>query len=317
MTTPNEGTDKHVADAEDAAASADEASAPSETSSAAESANEDVAEAPEAAESSDAKTAEDAVDAEAPGEENAAGEAGEAEEAKDGEDVEDEAAQLRAQLETLRAESAKLQDRMLRVAADFDNYKKRARRELGEATTHAGNRVALGFLEVLDNLERAIEHGERAEGADQTLLSGVQMVAKQFLGVLAKNEIEPFDSIGEPFDPELHEALQQMDSDEPRNTVIAQLQKGYKRGDRLVRAAMVIVSKGPQEPPAAPSEALAEAVEEGAQELREPARAERPAPIPMPPADDEEVEGETETDEAAAAGERGEQDSESEKKADE
>jgi molecular chaperone GrpE len=156
--------------------------------------------------------------------------------------------------EVLQAELKKAQDRMLRVAADFENFKKRSRRELTDSVARAEEKLALEFLPIIDNLERAIEHGQK-QGASEdegSLLSGVKMVHKQFLAALSRYEMAPFVSIDEMFDPEFHEALQQAPSDKPRNTVIMELQKGYKRKDRLVRPAMVVVSQGP--PPKADGE---------------------------------------------------------------
>lgn len=154
------------------------------------------------------------------------------------------------ELQQARDEAAQYKERMLRVAADFENFKKRARRDLTEGVKNAENKVVLDYLPVVDNLERALSHGEASDGAaeasDDSLLSGVRMVHKQFLGMLARYQIEPFDAVGEIFDPELHEALQQMPSaDFARNTVMAEVQRGYRRGERLVRPAMVVVSMGP------------------------------------------------------------------------
>ncbi|MFZ5786308.1 MAG: nucleotide exchange factor GrpE, partial [Acidobacteriota bacterium] len=98
------------------------------------------------------------------------------------------------------------------------------------------------FLPVLDNLERALGH---AEGDAGGLVAGVGMVQKQFLTLLEKYEIRPFDSLGQPFDPERHEAIQQAHADAPAGVVAQQLQRGYLRGEKLVRPALVIVSLGP------------------------------------------------------------------------
>jgi molecular chaperone GrpE len=146
---------------------------------------------------------------------------------------------------------AKDRDRLLRTAAEFDNFKKRSRRDSRDSARRAEERVVLEFLPVMDNLERAIEH---AQTEDQALLEGVQMVLKQFLATLEKYEIKPFDSIGQAFSPERHEAVQQMPSEHPAGAVCQQLQKGYLRGDFLVRPAMVIVSTGPAEEAASPDE---------------------------------------------------------------
>lgn len=143
---------------------------------------------------------------------------------------------------TLARERDQNRDRLLRTAADFDNYKKRSKRDQTDAVRRAEERVAQDFLPVIDNLERALAH---AAGSDDTLAAGVRMVHKQFLSALEKHEIRPFDSVDQPFNPELHEAVQQAASDKPVGTVCLELQRGYRRGDKLVRAAMVVVSTGP------------------------------------------------------------------------
>lgn len=139
-------------------------------------------------------------------------------------------------------------DRLLRTTADFENYRRRARRDLTAAVQQAEQQIVLVFLPILDNLERAIGHAEDTGAQDESarnLLDGVKMVHKQFISSLAQHGIEPLESIGQIFDPEFHEALQQLESDEPRNTVLVEVQKGYLRNERLVRPAMVVVSKGP------------------------------------------------------------------------
>ncbi len=145
-----------------------------------------------------------------------------------------------------------MKDRLLRTAADFENYKKRTRRDMTERVKLAEQRVVLDFLAVADNLERALSHAEVVEGEAIALKDGMEMVQKQFLVTLDRYSIKPFDSVGDSFNPERHEAIQQLHSDEPLGTVTFEMRKGYMRGDKLVRAAMVVVSKGPapkDEPP--------------------------------------------------------------------
>lgn len=162
---------------------------------------------------------------------------------------------LSTAIAVLERRAGKTHDRLLRTAADLENYKRRARRELQDETRRAEEQVVLAFLPVLDNLERAIEHVQGAEGAS-SVLSGLEMVHKQFLGTLSRYEIEPVITEGKPFDPQLHEAVQQQPSELPRNIVVRELQRGYVRGGRLVRPAMVLVSSGPpaEAPVAEPSE---------------------------------------------------------------
>jgi molecular chaperone GrpE len=138
-------------------------------------------------------------------------------------------------------------DRMLRLAADHENYKKRSRKEANDAVRQAEEKTVEAFLPVMDNLERALAHAEAGGG----LVEGVGMVHKQFLSVLERLGIKPIESMGQPFDPERHEAIQQAPSPLPPGTVCQEAQRGYLRGDRLVRPAMVVVSLGPVSAPAA------------------------------------------------------------------
>jgi len=154
---------------------------------------------------------------------------------------------------TLQQQKQETWDRLLRTAAEFDNYKKRSKRDVVDSTRRAEDRVVLDFLPIIDNLERALAHALEEDG----LVDGVKMVHKQFLTTLEKYDIHPFDSVGQTFDPERHEAIQQMPSDQAAGDICNELQRGYIRGDRLVRPAMVVVSSGPlkddptpeQEPP--------------------------------------------------------------------
>ena len=154
--------------------------------------------------------------------------------------------ELAQTIEQLQNEAKANYDRMLRAAADLENFKRRARRDQRDAVERAENRIVLEFIPVIDNLERAIAHAEEAQESadDDSFAQGVGMVHKQFLATLAKYDIVPFDSVGEAFNPELHEAIQQSPSDKPRHSIIAEIQRGYLRGDKLVRPAQVIVSMG-------------------------------------------------------------------------
>jgi molecular chaperone GrpE len=151
-------------------------------------------------------------------------------------------------INTLLEEQTKTHDRLLRTAAEFENFKKRSRRDRAERIKQAEDHIVLEFLPVVDNLERALSHGGGDE--DGALVDGVKMVHKQFLSVLERYGITPFDTVGQPFDPEFHEAVQQMHSEVEAGVVCQELQRGYRRQDRLVRAALVVVSKGPAEEPA-------------------------------------------------------------------
>lgn len=144
----------------------------------------------------------------------------------------------------LGAERDELQDKVLRLAADLDNYKKRSEREKAEFLRRANERLLADLLPVVDNLERAIEAAQ--EAADQAVCQGLQMTLAEMLKVLERHGLSKVEALGQPFDPEFHEAvMQQEDPEAEENTVLSQLQTGYLHEGRLLRPAMVVVSKRP------------------------------------------------------------------------
>ena len=146
-----------------------------------------------------------------------------------------------------QAEVARLRDQLLRTAADYDNYRKRTRRAEDDAERRGRERTLKDLLPVFDNLERAVQHAESAPDT-QAVTSGLRMVIKQFVDTLERAGIKRVVAVGQPFDPSRHEAIQQLESAEhPAGVVMAEVQPGYLMGDALVRAAMVVVSKGPPE----------------------------------------------------------------------
>jgi len=148
-------------------------------------------------------------------------------------------------LERAQAEAVRLKDQLLRLAADFDNFKKRSRRELDDVRKVARDEVLRELLPVFDNLERATAHA--AQATDVTALSdGIGMVIRQFTDTLAKLGIDRMQSLGTPFDPAMHEAVQHLETTEyPPGSVAVELQAGYRAGDRVLRPAMVVVAKPP------------------------------------------------------------------------
>lgn len=152
-------------------------------------------------------------------------------------------------LAAAQAELAEYRDKMLRAAADFDNYKKRMERDRNAAMKYAGEHILREMLPVVDNLERAIAQGVMAENAAEqklaALLEGVQLTLKSMLAVLEKFEVKAIESVGRPFDPNLQEALVMEPSDVvPASHVVSEFEKGYYYKDRLLRVAKVIVSSG-------------------------------------------------------------------------
>jgi molecular chaperone GrpE len=146
-------------------------------------------------------------------------------------------------LEEARAEVGRIRDQLLRTAADFDNFRKRTRRELDDAQKRGREDLLRELLPVFDNLERAVVHAGQASDA-KAVADGVQMVLKQFADTLGRIGIKRVPTVGSPFDPTQHEAIQQLETDEhPPGTIVAEVQPGYAIGDRLLRAAMVVVAK--------------------------------------------------------------------------
>lgn len=145
--------------------------------------------------------------------------------------------------EALKAEAARLKDQLLRTLADFDNYRKRSRKEIADAERIARDDLLRDFLPVFDNLERASLHAVGSTDV-QSLNEGIQIVMRQFFETLNKLSIERVPSVGKPFDPAVHEAVQQVESAElPPGAVAQELLAGYRVGERLIRPAMVVVVK--------------------------------------------------------------------------
>jgi molecular chaperone GrpE len=150
----------------------------------------------------------------------------------------------------LEAEKAELRDRMLRIAADFENWKKRSRKELADAESRSKEGVLRDFLEGIDNLERAIASwGESKDIDPKAIRDGVDLVLRQFRSKLERYQVKTIETKGMPFDPRFHEAISQVPSPDAKpGSVVHELQKGYLIGDRLLRPAMVVVALAPSTP---------------------------------------------------------------------
>jgi molecular chaperone GrpE len=148
----------------------------------------------------------------------------------------------------LQLERDDYKDRMLRIAADFENWKKRARKAEVDAASEARERVLKDMLEVVDNLERAVGMPAGGNGAadGSAVLKGVDLVLRVLKQKLERHDVKAFDAAGQPFDPRVHEAISRVASaDVPAGSVAVELQKGYRVGERLLRPALVSVSSGP------------------------------------------------------------------------
>ncbi|PLX92722.1 MAG: nucleotide exchange factor GrpE [Desulfuromonas sp.] len=159
----------------------------------------------------------------------------------------DEAAALTAlqeELDGCRAELEQQKDLYLRTRAETDNFRRRMQREKEELSKFANESILREILPVIDNLERAVSHARENDADSSSLLDGVEMTLSQFQKVLEKFNVTPVEAHGKPFDPACHEAMGQMESAEcAPNTVVQVLQSGYMLNDRLLRPALVMVSK--------------------------------------------------------------------------
>lgn len=179
--------------------------------------------------------------------------------------------ELRGRVEELEGQVSGTKDKWLRAVADLENYKKRTKREMDDQALRTAQSLLPAFLPVMDNLERALEVAEPTvanvsdENAEnvRNLVQGIKMVRTEFLSALSRNGIEPIDSVGTPFDPAMHDALQQFDSpDHPPGVVIREFEKGYKMKDRLLRPARVIVAGAGSTGAAPESDDASEATQE-------------------------------------------------------
>lgn len=153
-------------------------------------------------------------------------------------------AELEGEIETLRAEKASYLDRLARLQAEFDNFRKRSVKEQQDFRDYALAEALKLFLPILDSLDRAAKTNAASV---EDYRSGIELIDKQFHDVLAKLGVEPVPSAGEVFDPNLHQAVQMVDTDEVEDHhVIDELQRGYRIKERLLRPAMVRVANNPK-----------------------------------------------------------------------
>jgi len=153
-------------------------------------------------------------------------------------------------LAATQAEAAKNWDLYLRERAELENFRKRTQRDKEEFRIFTRKELLLQMLPVLDNLERAVEHAV-PNSDPQSLRQGVEMTVAQFRKVIEDFGARPMVTVGVAFDPNLHQAMAQQETDEqPPGTVVNEYQKGYLLNDRLLRPALVVVAKAPDGPPA-------------------------------------------------------------------
>jgi molecular chaperone GrpE len=153
-----------------------------------------------------------------------------------------EVAELKAQRDRLAADKAELNDRLLRRQADFENYRKRAERDRSDFLQYAGTEFVREMLPVLDDFERAL----KVESADRTFAKGVELIYTRLLETLKKMGLEPMNTVGKTFDPNLHQAVDRVETDRAEDqSILEEFQKGYNFKGKLLRPAMVKVAVRP------------------------------------------------------------------------
>jgi molecular chaperone GrpE len=174
---------------------------------------------------------------------------GSAEEENPAESADDSLKELQAKLEAAEEKSKENYERLLRISAEFENYKKRSAREMEDFKKFANESLIKEILPVVDNLERAIESSaNNGNGVSDSITEGVEMTLKEILKIFEKFGVKPVTAMGEVFNPALHQAMMQEESEaHPENTVLREFQKGYTMNDRLLRPSMVVVSKAKSE----------------------------------------------------------------------
>ena len=153
--------------------------------------------------------------------------------------------------EALQRELAETRDQMMRIAAEFDNFRKRMEREKSKLLKYAGENILRDLLTTLDNLDRAVEQGNTAAEDDgkklQSMLEGIDLTRKGLVATLERYGVEPLNAVGLAFNPDEHDALTMEASAEvPANHVLREFAKGYRFKDRVLRHAQVVVSSGPE-----------------------------------------------------------------------
>src|SRR5207237_9623956 len=163
----------------------------------------------------------------------------------EGDPPESATAPLEARVAELESALAEARDRHLRLAADFDNYKKRARQEQIETIQHASADLIARVLPVLDDLHNVLDH--KPEGIEESWVRGLELSVRKLEEAAGTHGLQPIESVGARFDPKLHEAVGEEESAEhPEDTVVSELRRGYRLRDRVVRPALVKVARTPQ-----------------------------------------------------------------------
>ncbi|MCD6225066.1 MAG: nucleotide exchange factor GrpE [Deltaproteobacteria bacterium] len=152
--------------------------------------------------------------------------------------------QLKSEKEAAEQKAKDTYDKFLRISAEFDNYKKRTAREMDEFRKFANESLLMKLLPVVDNLERAINSTQEEKSSESFITEGISMTLKEILNVFETFQVKPIESLNKTFDPNFHQAVMQEETEETEeNIIIKEFQKGYMIQNRLLRPAMVVVSK--------------------------------------------------------------------------
>lgn len=152
--------------------------------------------------------------------------------------------QLKSEKELAEQKAKESYDKLLRISAEFDNYKKRTAREMDEFRKFANESLLMKILPVVDNLERAIDSTKAKESSESSIIEGINMTLKEILNVFESFAVKPIESLKKTFDPNFHQAVMQEETENTEeNIIIKEFQKGYMIKNRLLRPAMVVVSK--------------------------------------------------------------------------
>jgi len=188
------------------------------------------------------------VEVESPEQDAAAGKRDVEQDSESSPERKDTAAELAEKLAAAEDEAKANYDRFLRAAAELENVKKRAQKDLEDLRKFANESLIKELLNVVDNLERALDVPLTGD-SDNQIAAGVTLTLKDLLKILQKYGVQSIESLGEPFDPAIHQAMMQQEvADQPANVVVQEMQKGYMIHDRLLRPAMVVVSKTAETP---------------------------------------------------------------------
>ena len=154
-----------------------------------------------------------------------------------------------SQLQAVTAERDQLRDLLLRRQAEFENFRRRTENERADFARYAGMETVRALLPVLDDFERALQAAPEMEGPDAEFLKGIEIIRQRLVDILGKAGLEPIESVGKPFDPNVHHALESVETEDAEDhTVLEEWQKGYNFKGRLLREAMVRVAVRPAAP---------------------------------------------------------------------